>query len=82
MSDTKTCPKCNGSMAQGRVMRFNEYSTGDRYLYVWAPDNEPGPTVDLSKMLSGQPLSKTRRPLTAFCCAQCGFTELYGVAGG
>jgi hypothetical protein len=65
-------------MTQGKIMKFNEYSASKQYMYVFAPDNEPGP--DLSKVFSGKPLSKDRKSLVAFCCEQCGFTELYGVA--
>ena len=73
MAEAKTCPKCNGTMTQGRVMKYNDFSTG--YIYVFAPDDEPGP--DLSKLLSGKPLSGSRKALVAFACDQCGFTEFY-----
>jgi len=75
MPDPKTCPKCNGSMSQGRIMKFNEYSARNKYLYVFAPDEDSGP--DLSKMFSGNPLSKERKALVAFACDDCGFTEFY-----
>ena len=78
MADAKVCPKCNGAMTQGRIMRFNEYATGNRYMYVFAPDNDSGP--DLSKMFSGKPLSQSRKALVAHSCEQCGFTEFYGMA--
>jgi len=80
MADTKTCPKCNGTMTQGGIMKVNEYSASGQYMYVFAPDNDAGP--DLSKLFSGKPLSKYRKPLVAFCCEQCGFVEFYGVATG
>lgn len=76
MADENKCPKCGGKMTQGRIMKFNEYSVGAQYMYVFAPDHEPGP--DLSKMFSGKPLSNARKALVAFSCEQCGFTEFYG----
>jgi predicted nucleic-acid-binding Zn-ribbon protein len=79
MTEPKTCPKCNGTMTQGRIMRYNEYA-GRKYMYVFAPDDDSGP--DLSKMFTGKPLSKSRRALVSFCCEQCGFTEFYGQAIG
>jgi len=78
MAEIKACPKCNGSMTQGRIMRYNEYSAHNQYLYVFAPDDDSGP--DLSKMLSGKPLSKSRKMLVAYSCEQCGFIEFYGQA--
>ena len=80
MADTKTCPKCSGSMAQGRILKFNEYTVGAKYMYVFARDDDSGP--DLSKMFSGKPLSKSRKALLAFACEQCGFTEFYAQAVG
>ena len=80
MDGVKLCPKCSGTMTQGRIMKFNEYSTKSQYMYVFAPDDDPGP--DLSKMFSGKPLSKSRKALAAFCCENCGFTEFYGLAVG
>ncbi len=76
MADVKTCPKCNGNMTQGRIMKLNEYSIGGKYMYLFAPDNESGPS--LSKAVSGKPASQLRKALVAFCCDQCGFTEFYG----
>ena len=79
MSESKACPKCKGAMAQGRIMKFNEYTARKgQYMYVFAPDDESGP--DLSKMFSGKPLSSSRKALVAFACAECGFTELYSQA--
>jgi len=75
MTDLKTCPKCSGSMTQGRIMKYNEYSARGKYLYVFAPDEDSGP--DLSRMFSGKPISKERRALAAFACNDCGFTEFY-----
>lgn len=78
MSENKVCPKCSGVMSQGRILKFNEYTARHQYMYVFAPDDEPGPSLDLSKMLSGKPQSKARKALVAFCCDICGFTEFYG----
>lgn len=76
MAETKTCPKCNGTMTQGRIMKHNEYtSSKGYYMYVFAPDDEPG--MDLSRMFSGKPASQSRKALIAFACDQCGFTEFY-----
>jgi predicted nucleic-acid-binding Zn-ribbon protein len=80
MAEAKTCPKCNGSMMQGGIMKINEYSASGQYMYAFSPDNDPGP--DLSKLFSGKPLSKYRKTLVAFCCEQCGFVEFYGIAAG
>ena len=80
MAEAKTCPKCNGTMTQGRVLKYNEYVARNQYMYVFAPDDDSGP--DLSKMFSGKPMSKGRRALVAFCCEQCGFTEFYGQVTG
>ncbi len=77
MAETKTCPKCNGTMRQGRILKLNEFVTGNQYMYVFAPDNDSGP--DLSKALAGKPGVKGRKPLAAFCCDDCGYTELYGL---
>ncbi len=78
MSDARECPKCNGTMQQGRIMKYNEYAAKSQYMYVFAPDDEPGP--ELSNMFTGKPSSKSRKALAAFCCENCGFTELYGLA--
>ncbi len=80
MAEAKTCPKCNGTMTQGRIMKYNEYTARNQYLYVFAPDTDSGP--DLSKVFSGKPLSKDRKALVAFACDQCGFTEFYAQAIG
>lgn len=80
MAESKTCPKCNGTMTQGRIMKYNEYAARNQYMYVFAPDDDSGP--DLSKMFSGKPMSKGRKALVAFCCEQCGFTEFYGQTMG
>ena len=80
MADAKTCPKCNGTMTQGRIMKYNEYSARNQYMYVFALDADSGP--DLSKMFSGKPLSKDRKALVAFACEQCGFTEFYAQTVG
>lgn len=80
MADSKICPKCGGAMKQGRILKYNEYVARNQYMYVFAPDEESGP--DLSKMFSAKPLSKERKPLVAFCCEQCGFTEFYGQMAG
>jgi hypothetical protein len=65
-------------MTQGRIMKFNEYSARNKYLYVFAHDEDSGP--DLSKMFSGNPTSKGRKALVAFACDECGFTEFYSQA--
>ena len=78
MAEAKVCPKCSGAMTQGRIMRFNEYATGNRYMYVFAADNGSGP--DLSSMFSNKSPSKFRKVLVAYSCDECGFTEFYGVA--
>jgi predicted nucleic-acid-binding Zn-ribbon protein len=75
MTEAKTCPKCNGTMIQGRIIRRNEFAARGQYLYVFAPDDDSGP--ELSRMFSGKPLSKSRQALVAFACDQCGFTEFY-----
>jgi predicted nucleic-acid-binding Zn-ribbon protein len=75
MADAKVCPKCSGAMAQGRILKHNEYTARNQYIYVFASDDEGGP--DLSKMFSGKPMSKGRKPLAAFSCEGCGFTEFY-----
>ena len=80
MAETKTCPKCSGPMTPGRIMKYNEYTAGGKYLYVFAPDTDSGP--DLTKMFSGKPLSKDRKALVAFACDQCGFTEFYAQTAG
>ena len=80
MAEPKPCPKCNGTMTQGSVMRYNEYAANQKYMYVFAPNNDSGP--DLSKIFSGKPLSKDRKVLVAFACDECGFTEFYSQATG
>jgi predicted nucleic-acid-binding Zn-ribbon protein len=78
MDDAKICPKCSGSMARGRIMRFNEHVLQGKYLYLFSPDAETG---GISGVLSGK-ANASRRPLVAYCCDQCGFIEWYGVAVG
>lgn len=77
MPEPKTCPKCNGTMAQGRIMQYNQYAAGGQYMYVFAPDDDPGPS--LGQIFSGKTGSKARKGLAAFCCENCGFTEFYGL---
>ncbi len=79
MPHPKTCPKCSGTMTQGRIMKLNSYSTKKEYEYLFAPDNEVMP--DLSSMLSGKS-SSSRKALVAFACNECGFTEFYSQAAG
>jgi predicted nucleic-acid-binding Zn-ribbon protein len=79
MADVKACPKCNGMMTQGRVLKHNEYVAGNQYMYVFVPDGDAAP--DLSKLFSGKSSGK-RKALVAFCCEQCGFTEFYGMGAG
>ncbi len=59
MPDPKTCPKCNGTM------KSNEHTMQNKYLYVFAPDENLNP------------MSKERKALVAFACNECGFTEFY-----
>lgn len=80
MTEPRIYPKCNGAMAQGRLLKFNEYVARNQYMYVFVPDDDSGP--GLSKMLSGKPISKSRKALVAYCCEQCGYTEFYGQAAG
>jgi len=80
MTDAKTCPKCNGAMTQGKILKTNEYTARGQYMYVFAADDDSGP--DLSKMFSAKPFSKSRKPLVAFSCESCGFVEFYGIATG
>ncbi len=78
MPESRTCPKCSGPMAHGRILRLNEYVARDQYMYVFAPDGDAAP--DLSKVFSSKPLSKNRKALVAYCCENCGFTEFYGIS--
>jgi predicted nucleic-acid-binding Zn-ribbon protein len=78
MTDAKVCPKCSGKMAQGKMLKHNEFTARGQYMYDFAPDGEPGP--DLSKVFSGKPVLTSRKSLAAFCCEQCGFVEFYGTA--
>lgn len=80
MTDAKTCPKCNGVMAQGKILKFNEFTVRKQYMYVFAPDDEPD--LDLSKMFSGKSAATSRKALVAYCCDTCGFVEFYGIATG
>ena len=78
MTENKVCPKCNGAMSQGRIMKFNEFAARKQYMYVFAPDDESGP--NLSNVLSGKGASASRKTLVAYCCDACGFVEFYGIA--
>jgi len=80
MADAKVCPKFKGTMSQGRILKYNEYTSQSKYLYVFAPDEGSGP--NLSRAFSRKPLSKDRKSLVAYCCEECGFVEFYGVATG
>lgn len=77
MTEAKICPKCNGAMSRGRIMKFTEFTLNRKHLYVLAPDDESEP--ELSKAFSGKPLSKDRKPLAEFGCDECGFVEFYGL---
>ena len=77
MAEAKTCPKCNGAMIQGKILKTNEYTARGQYMYVFAADDEQGP--DLSKIFSGKTFSNSRKPLVAFSCESCGFVEFYGM---
>ena len=59
-------------------MKYNEYSARNKYLYVFAPDDDSGP--DLSRMFYGNPPSKRCKALVAFAFDECGFTEFYSQA--
>jgi hypothetical protein len=59
-------------------MKYNEYSARNKYIYVFAPDGDSNP--DLSRMFSGNPMSKGRKALAALACKDCGFTEFYSQA--
>jgi len=77
MADARKCPKCSGTMTQGRTMKYNEMQRKANIYMFFTTDDESGP--DLSNILSGKPLSKSRKALAAFCCDSCGFTEFYGL---
>ena len=79
MAEVKTCPKCGGSMAPGRIMRKNEFA-GDQYMYVYAPDDDSGPS--LGQVFGGKAQSSPRRGLAAYACQKCGYTEFYTVPAG
>ena len=74
MSESKTCPKCNGAMARGKILERNQYIAKGQFMYVFAPDDEAGPS--LKQAISGK--SDSRKGLVAYCCEQCGFVEFYG----
>ncbi len=76
MTEMKVCPKCNGNMAQGRIIKFNEHTISTKYLYVFEPDQETD--TSLAGIFSGKPMAQNRKPLVAYCCDQCGFVEFYG----
>lgn len=78
MTEAKTCPKCNGSMSSGKIMKRNEYAVRGQFMYLFAPDGEPGPS--LSQALSSK--APGRKGLVAYCCDQCGFVEFYGQSTG
>jgi len=78
MPEPKTCPKCNGTMTRGRIMKHNEFAVGNKHLYVFAPDGDSGP--DLSKLSSWNSTSNGRKAMVAFACDDCGFTEFYSQA--
>ena len=77
MEEVKTCPKCNGSMKQGRIMRTNEFA-GNQYMYVFAPDDD----TSLGHLFGGPTQSSPRRGLAAYACQKCGYTEFYTVPAG
>ncbi len=64
-------------MTQGRILKWNEFASPATLTYVFAPDGEHGP--DMSKASPGRPLPKGRKPLAAFSCNSCGYTEFYAV---
>jgi predicted nucleic-acid-binding Zn-ribbon protein len=78
MTESKTCPKCNGSMSSGKILGRNQYIAKGQYMYLFAPDNEPGPS--LAQAFSSKPAG--RKGLLAYCCNQCGFVEFYGQSLG
>ena len=75
MTNPKTCPKCNGSMTSGKIMKHNEVSLGNKPLYVFSADEDAGSGI--ASALKG---AKSRKALVAFACDDCGFTEFYSQA--
>jgi hypothetical protein len=63
-------------MAAGRILKKNEFTLGNDFLYVFAPDDEAGPS--LGKNAAGK--SAPRKGLAGYCCEKCGFVECYGVS--
>jgi hypothetical protein len=68
MPETKTCPKCNGQMSPGRLQQVGNYGNSP---FVWAPDGEPPFPV--------KGASSSRKDLTVFRCANCGYLEYYAL---
>lgn len=68
MSDTKQCPKCEGTMNPGVLQERKTYGIPP---FVFAPEGESLPKPGAP----GQ-----RRQIVAYCCEHCGYIELYGVS--
>ena len=37
MAEAKTCPKCNGAMTQGKILKTNEYTARGQYIHLSLP---------------------------------------------
>ncbi len=66
MDESKQCPKCNGSMAQGYLKEIGNCGNPRN---VFAPANEPPFPV------KGAP--SQRREIIVWRCEKCGFLEMY-----
>ena len=72
MMQSKQCPKCSGSMAEGFVV---DASHGTAGVSTWV-EGPPQKSVWTGVKFTGRPRSE----ITTWRCARCGFLEHYAPA--
>ena len=73
MAHSKTCPKCQGSMAEGFVV---DNGHGGRYVSSWL-EGVPKRSFWVGVVLEG----KKPIEIVAWRCSACGFLESYAKPG-
>jgi hypothetical protein len=71
--ETKTCPKCHGTMSEGCVI---DHTNSGTLPAEWC---EGQATIS---WFSGHKFSGKRRRIQGFCCDNCGLMELYALKFG
>lgn len=69
MQQSKQCPKCGGSMAEGFVLDKAHGSVGISTWVEGAPEASPWTGVKFT--------GRTQSPVSTWRCGRCGFLESY-----